>query len=56
LCRRTWGGLVGQQLVNFKGYDSNFEVNNFSNFKSCYKWIIYLAFNNMYLDSAWKLL
>jgi len=36
----------------FKGCESNFEVKIL---KRCYKWNIYLAFNNMYLDSAWKL-
>jgi len=30
--------------------DHKFEVNIFPNFKSCYKWNIYLALSNMYLD------
>jgi len=44
-------------FCDFKGCDSNFEVNIFSIFKSCYKQNILLALNItcMYLDSAWSL-
>jgi len=40
--------LIVQADVKCKGCDSYVDVNIFSNFKSCYKWNIYLALNNMY--------
>jgi len=40
--------------IDIKGCDSNFQV-KYSNFKTHWKWNIYLASNNMYLDSTWNL-
>ena len=45
-------------VYSFKGGDSNFEVNIFTNSGSCYnayKWAIYLALTNMYVHIAWTL-
>jgi len=46
---------IYETFTSFKGCDSNFEVNIFKKIKSCYRWNIYLAFDNMYLDSSWNL-
>jgi len=40
------GNLLTQAL---KGCESDFEVNNFSKCKNCYKWSNYLVLNNAYV-------